>query len=188
MAEPLRIAGYGYYSLFLFYIAFLTFAVLNVLTGIFVDTAMSASTEDNENVGAEDHADLRVIETVEHMCAEAGFGASEALSLANFKKIIKTHEMHQYMRHFELSEEMTEHIYVQLSGNGATMVPLHFFLSVCGKMKGAAKSADMLLVLYPLMQLHEKMAVYMKTANKQMKDLQQQVNAGTASRSLSGRV
>eukprot|EP00747_Dinoflagellata_sp_TGD_P028327 gnl/TRDRNA2_/TRDRNA2_133196_c1_seq1.p1 gnl/TRDRNA2_/TRDRNA2_133196_c1~~gnl/TRDRNA2_/TRDRNA2_133196_c1_seq1.p1 ORF type:complete len:721 (-),score=106.39 gnl/TRDRNA2_/TRDRNA2_133196_c1_seq1:31-2193(-) len=49
LAEPLKHAGYHYYLLFLFYVSFLTFAVLNVLTGIFVDVAMKCSEDDPDS-------------------------------------------------------------------------------------------------------------------------------------------
>eukprot|EP00927_Polykrikos_kofoidii_P060962 TRINITY_DN5585_c0_g1_i2.p1 TRINITY_DN5585_c0_g1~~TRINITY_DN5585_c0_g1_i2.p1 ORF type:complete len:871 (-),score=169.57 TRINITY_DN5585_c0_g1_i2:83-2695(-) len=53
LADPLKQAGAGYYFLFMFYIAFSAFAVLNVLTGMFVETAMKVSQDDEEAVGFE---------------------------------------------------------------------------------------------------------------------------------------
>mmetsp|Transcript_46384 Transcript_46384/g.110472 ORF Transcript_46384/g.110472 Transcript_46384/m.110472 type:complete len:611 (-) Transcript_46384:105-1937(-) len=43
LGEPLKKVGMPYYYLFLFYIAFMLLAVLNIVTGIFVDTAIRAS-------------------------------------------------------------------------------------------------------------------------------------------------
>merc|ERR1711874_391509 len=39
LAAPIRDAGEFYFILFMFYIAFTAWAVLNVLTGLYVDTA-----------------------------------------------------------------------------------------------------------------------------------------------------
>eukprot|EP00812_Abedinium_dasypus_P005616 NODE_1705_length_1078_cov_487.661779.p1 GENE.NODE_1705_length_1078_cov_487.661779~~NODE_1705_length_1078_cov_487.661779.p1 ORF type:complete len:327 (+),score=109.56 NODE_1705_length_1078_cov_487.661779:100-981(+) len=50
LAQPLKAMGYHYYALFIIYVAFLAFAVLNVLTGIFVDAAMSVAAKDRDSV------------------------------------------------------------------------------------------------------------------------------------------
>merc|ERR1719215_2183733 len=53
LAVPIREAGEYYFFLFLFYIAFTAFAVLNVLTGLYVDTATKISEMDNDAVEEE---------------------------------------------------------------------------------------------------------------------------------------
>jgi hypothetical protein len=53
LATPVRAAGEFYFFLFMFYIAFTAFAVLNVLTGMYVDTATNIAKSDEESVGAE---------------------------------------------------------------------------------------------------------------------------------------
>jgi len=50
IAFPIKASGIIYYSLFLFYTAFASLAVLNVLTGMFVDAAMKISSEDDQSV------------------------------------------------------------------------------------------------------------------------------------------
>lgn len=47
-AEPLVVAGKIYYATFLFFIAFIILAVLNILTGIFVENAMRAAAHDRD--------------------------------------------------------------------------------------------------------------------------------------------
>eukprot|EP00747_Dinoflagellata_sp_TGD_P081173 gnl/TRDRNA2_/TRDRNA2_161194_c2_seq1.p1 gnl/TRDRNA2_/TRDRNA2_161194_c2~~gnl/TRDRNA2_/TRDRNA2_161194_c2_seq1.p1 ORF type:complete len:380 (-),score=82.23 gnl/TRDRNA2_/TRDRNA2_161194_c2_seq1:41-1117(-) len=107
------------------------------------------------------------------------------LALDDLRALMKTHEFHDYMVYFNLTPVMTKHIFLELSGNGSSRVQLHFFLSVAGKMKGAAKSADMLLVLHPLNQLMEKfqhfatsVIVNFDTLGKQSQQ-QQQVLTGS---------
>merc|ERR1719201_582068 len=53
LANPIKDADSFFYFLFFFYIAFAAFAVLNVLTGMFVDTAMQVAQQDEENVVGE---------------------------------------------------------------------------------------------------------------------------------------
>lgn len=54
LAKPLKSAGTHYYLLFIFYIAFLTISVLNVLTGIFVDAAMAVMTIGDDELCKDD--------------------------------------------------------------------------------------------------------------------------------------
>lgn len=53
LAMPVREAGVLYHCFFMFYIAFSIFAVLNVLTGLYVDTATKVSEMDNSSVEEE---------------------------------------------------------------------------------------------------------------------------------------
>merc|ERR1712151_289020 len=49
LADPIRLSGWLYYWLFLFYIAFCMITVLNVLTGMIVDSTMEASESDEKD-------------------------------------------------------------------------------------------------------------------------------------------
>jgi len=53
LAVPVREAGALYHCFFMFYIAFAAFAVLNVLTGLYVDTATKIAEMDNSSVEEE---------------------------------------------------------------------------------------------------------------------------------------
>merc|ERR1719482_1807022 len=48
VSDTLFDCGKFYYCLFLFFIAFIILALLNILTGIFVDRAMRATAEDKD--------------------------------------------------------------------------------------------------------------------------------------------
>jgi len=50
IAEPLLKVGDQYYALFLFYIAFMLLAVLNIVTGVFVESAIQTSRSDVEGI------------------------------------------------------------------------------------------------------------------------------------------
>jgi len=50
ISRPLLAVGDFYYGFFLFYVAFMFLAVMNVVTGIFVDTAIQASRTDVEGI------------------------------------------------------------------------------------------------------------------------------------------
>jgi len=67
LAAPIREAGEYYFILFMFYIAFTAFAVLNVLTGLYVDTATKVSEMDNDAVEDELHIGLKTRAFKEYM-------------------------------------------------------------------------------------------------------------------------
>merc|ERR1719235_2278541 len=54
LCAPLKSTGLGYYYLFIFYLNFQSIALLNVVLGVFVDTAMKAAGTDHAAVLAED--------------------------------------------------------------------------------------------------------------------------------------
>eukprot|EP00747_Dinoflagellata_sp_TGD_P116633 gnl/TRDRNA2_/TRDRNA2_172431_c2_seq1.p1 gnl/TRDRNA2_/TRDRNA2_172431_c2~~gnl/TRDRNA2_/TRDRNA2_172431_c2_seq1.p1 ORF type:complete len:476 (+),score=82.46 gnl/TRDRNA2_/TRDRNA2_172431_c2_seq1:115-1428(+) len=179
LAEPLKLCGAHYYLLFLFYIAFLTFAVLNVLTGIFVDCAMTCSSEEQGHFVAADVAEGRLIIEVERVCEEMNITAETGISIAQLKQLLTTHEMNEYMTWFELTKDQVEHLFMQLSSNGAKNVDSCCFLNVCGKMKGMAKSMDVQAIVYSQSQLASKLEGFQTKMHSQLFELAERLKHGS---------
>merc|ERR1719401_938213 len=73
LAQPIRTADGIFYALFFFYIAFAAFAVLNVLTGMFVDAAMKVAQQDEENV-VDELVQRDEVEAFRQYCKDQGGG------------------------------------------------------------------------------------------------------------------
>merc|ERR1719235_1635114 len=76
LCAPLKSTGLGYYYLFIFYLNFQSIALLNVVLGVFVDTAMKAAGTDHAAVLAED-ADERATLAVDILKLFRGIDAAE---------------------------------------------------------------------------------------------------------------
>merc|ERR1719161_3133319 len=76
MGLPLKSTGMGYYYLFIFYPNFQSIALLNVVLGLFVDTAMKAAGTDHAAVLAED-ADARATLAVDILKLFRGIDAAD---------------------------------------------------------------------------------------------------------------
>eukprot|EP00747_Dinoflagellata_sp_TGD_P084127 gnl/TRDRNA2_/TRDRNA2_162392_c0_seq2.p1 gnl/TRDRNA2_/TRDRNA2_162392_c0~~gnl/TRDRNA2_/TRDRNA2_162392_c0_seq2.p1 ORF type:complete len:249 (-),score=65.01 gnl/TRDRNA2_/TRDRNA2_162392_c0_seq2:71-817(-) len=167
LAEPLKHAGLHYYGLFLFYIAFLTFAVLNVLTGIFVDAAMLCADDDRGDVTTHDEMS-ECQKNVYKVCNLMGFEPGSMISFMEFTRIIEKPEMIAYLDWLEITEEEVERLFLQLSNNNESLVDIDHFIDGCGKVKGTAKSIDMQTMLYSQRSAHKMLKKVAHMCERQM--------------------
>merc|ERR1719265_1878038 len=129
LAKPLQAAGDIYYGLFLFYIAFLTFAVLNVLTGIFVDNAMQVKQRDRDNVIQEEmERERRYSNALRDIFAKIDADKSGTLSWEEFKTSLKLGEVRGYFEAMELDITEARELFWLLDNNGSGKVNIDEFM------------------------------------------------------------
>lgn len=148
-ADMMKHLGAHYVLFFFFYIAFLTFAVLNILTGIFVDSAMQFSQDDrNESrEGVLRDAVLRreVLKYLE-ICDD---DASGSLDRSEFERHLHSEEMQDFLCRMEMNLEDATLIFDRLSKEGTGQgVFLEAFLDCAINLRGQARN----------LHLHELMA------------------------------
>lgn len=146
-AELLKELGLHYYLFFIFYIGFLMFAVLNILTGIFVESAMQFSIEDRADQNAEMQNNLSMKEIV-YKGLEWDDDGSGLIDVDEFQRHLKSPAMQTFLRQVEINSEDALVIMRRLSKECNAGVHLETFLDCAIHMKGPARS----------LHLHEMMA------------------------------
>lgn len=160
LAQPLWAAGTFYYVLFLFYILFLIVAVLNVLTGMFVDAAVAVSTDNKEESDALKAHDLRRqeghLEKVTMLFDSVENTKSGYMSWSVFKNQTQNQDVMNFLEQYDITLFEAEHFFnmcLFLEENNEArkdMVHMHEFLNGITQIKGPSKGVDVACLMYDL--------------------------------------
>jgi len=144
VADPLRTVGEIYYFMFVLCIGFLTFAVLNILTGIFVENAMVQSDCDRDNIAHQDNQQLISFkEDVARLFIELDNDKSGTVSWSEFRSNIVRPEFKAFFRALEIDVRDAEFFFRLVTQNSPTgEVGYDMFLESCSRLKGNAKMLD----------------------------------------------
>jgi len=144
MAEALIPVGYPFYVLFLLYIAFFMFVVMNTLTSLFIEATMQNAEKDQSTVirhelqRTSDYI-KRAVTLFQKMDADLSGDISEE----EFRKHATCPEMMAFASSLELDVIDIAQFYNMLSSRGKYAVDLETFVVGCVKLKGNARSLDL---------------------------------------------
>jgi len=138
-----------YRMLFLMFITFAVLALLNVVTAVFVGTAMQQSQADR---------DLIVQEELEHkgdfvtlmqqVFDEIDTNSSGALSLDEFEKHIEDDKILAYLRTLEIDVSQVRTLFTLLDVDNTGEVDVDEFVGGCLRLRGGATSMDLAVLKY----------------------------------------
>jgi len=148
VAEPLLLCGYTYYGLFLFFIAFVILALLNILTGLFVDRAMRGVAEDKDGMAIEKlHSDRAVVaDLCKIFCAMTGedVDTSSTISQERFQQFLSSPVMRARLAVLDLEIWDSENFFKMLTSISQTSdIDLATFVTGCMQLRGPAKRVNL---------------------------------------------
>jgi len=148
-ADLMKSLGTHYFLFFFFYIAFLTFAVLNILTGIFVDSAMQYSSEDRTETREAFQKDAFLKGTVLQYLEVCDDDASGSLDRREFENHLQSEAMQLFLCKMEMTEQDARQIFDRLlQERPEGSLSLETILDCAINLRGPARS----------LHLHEMMA------------------------------
>lgn len=147
--ELLRSIGPGdtYLIIFIFYIAFYSVGLLNVVTGIFVDSAISTRTEDEIVDGYRDEQ-ARISNEVRKMFVQADLDRSDSLTLEEFEEFMKDEWVCDYFCALGLDPKDALFIFKLLDEDNDNEIMIDEFVNGTLRLKGGAKCVDSLALMY----------------------------------------
>jgi len=143
IADPLREASGLYYCIFLFYIGFSCISVVNVVTSLFVESALKISVQDETSVQTallERREIEDLVQFFKHETSKPG-----TLGWQSFQRALKTQEMRDFQKCLGISLADVKRVFRLLQQNG--IVELDEFVSGCIKMVDDSKALS-------IVQLH----------------------------------
>jgi hypothetical protein len=151
LASPIKATGVMYYVLFIFYIAFAAFAVLNVLTGMFVDTAMKVSEKDDADV-AKEQEDSTLKEQEEMKCFFEGLpenseGCTSRLTMSMLQRNEEAPAVVKFFQKIELTVFEGEQIYKMLHTGDEPDVDIQEFIDCCVQGKSSIQDIHMVTLM-----------------------------------------
>jgi len=148
LGEPLLKVGSLYYGFFLFFIAFAFVAVLNVVTGIFVNDAIQASQSDaQESILAQIEEERQFEETLRVLFTVMDTDADGNLTLEEFCEHLKDGAHWAYLCTLGLEvQEKPEFYYLMCQYLRKQSLDEQGFASACRRFRGTAKYSDVVLL------------------------------------------
>jgi len=153
--------------LFLFYIFFSMIAVLNIITGVFVDNAVETSKMERDYlVQKQIELKEKYLQEMRQLFSDMDRDASGSISLEEVKAYVEDPRVHAYLQVLGLEADDAEKLFRLLDTSGSESVSVDEFLEGCMRLKGAARSIDM----------QQLLAEYKRSANK-LDDLEKRFKA-----------
>lgn len=141
-----------------FYVFFVVFAVLNIFTGIFVETAISSAQAERDEVIQEIiHAENSTVSQIKGIFQQADMDKSGTITYDELSQQLECQQVRAHLQTIGLEVEDAKCIYQLLDLDKSGEISIEEFIFGCLKMKGYAKSID----LVSLMHENRRMRIHM---------------------------
>lgn len=153
--EPLEPIGAIFNGIFIFYIIFFTFVLVNTLTSIFVDATIRNSDNDYHMViDSELAKNTQYVRKLKAFFNEINKTGDGLVTYEDFGKFIKDPRMQAFAASMDVEIVNAKQFFDILSDDGKRPVDLETFVVGCMRLKGAARNVD----LTCLMHAHKRAA------------------------------
>lgn len=147
--EVLRPVNAIYIAIFLFFISFAIFALVNVVTGVFVESAMCASQQDREALIQEEMRQKESYLThIKAIFEEMDELDTQSIDMAQFEESLKDERMVAFFNALQLDITDVQTLFVLLDRDQTGLVDIEEFMLGCMRLKGSAKSLDIAKLQY----------------------------------------
>lgn len=177
--RPLRKLPWIYTLVYILFIAFSIFGVLNVVTGIFVEYAMQVT---QSNKKEKIRGQLRQRQDwevqIKKIFQQADQDKSGTLSWQEFRHHIKHPVITAYFQSLELDPTEAKGLFTLLDLTGEGEIPVEDFVHGCSQLKGEAKSIDLASLRYDFMRFYAKFKEFSKVTKIQLGEIQEALSFG----------
>eukprot|EP00930_Biecheleria_cincta_P057825 TRINITY_DN4369_c0_g1_i1.p1 TRINITY_DN4369_c0_g1~~TRINITY_DN4369_c0_g1_i1.p1 ORF type:complete len:695 (+),score=128.58 TRINITY_DN4369_c0_g1_i1:148-2232(+) len=134
---------------FLTFMTFTIFALFNVVTSVFVETAMQRSQNDRDLlVQQEMEHKMEFVDTMQRVFEELDVDSSGSLTLDEFEAQLDDEHILSFMSTLELDIDQVRTLLTLLDRDGSGSVDIEEFVEGCLRLKGGAKAMDMAILQY----------------------------------------
>ncbi|CAK0864392.1 unnamed protein product [Prorocentrum cordatum] len=162
MAGPLRELDSAYVVVFVGYVFFMTFGVLNVVVGIFVENAKQSQEKNRDIVTKTGLKQEREnIKRMREIFMEADKDNDATLSWEEFHEYLQDSEVATFFGALGLDVSVARALFVLLDVDDSNAVNIDEFVQGCLRLKGSARSIDVNMLLYESEKLHHQLLEFM---------------------------
>eukprot|EP00927_Polykrikos_kofoidii_P014048 TRINITY_DN16122_c0_g1_i1.p1 TRINITY_DN16122_c0_g1~~TRINITY_DN16122_c0_g1_i1.p1 ORF type:complete len:672 (-),score=105.01 TRINITY_DN16122_c0_g1_i1:24-1784(-) len=147
--------------LFCLYSAFVNFAMLNIITGIFVKQSMDAASE------AVDESIIMQINALFNRQS----GAPGQLTHAEYVSVAQSPQMNALFAAINLDSSETELLFALLDHNGDGIIAYDEFINGALRLRGPARSVELSMFSKDMLSHHRQMVLKMKSIDEKLLEL-----------------
>jgi hypothetical protein len=163
MVTPLYEVHSFYVLLFVVYIFFMTLGVLNVVVGHFVDNAARASAKDRESVVKNElRQEKEYLLKIQSIFRDADKDHDGQLSWTEFEEYLSNGTAAAYFSTTGLDANIARTLFLLLDVDDTDKVGIEEFIGGCMRLKGAARSLDVNMLLYETEKMCYKLTEFMQ--------------------------
>lgn len=145
---------------FVLYIAFTMLAMMNVVTAVFVDSALTRAREDKE---------IHVVSTASALFQKLGLDRAEhGITWEDFEELLDSEDMLEFFKTIGVEVSDAKGLFTLLDVNDSDRVQSNEFLSGCLRLRGSAKSLDLLLLARETRRVFQKYNAHLHSVNSKL--------------------
>jgi voltage-gated sodium channel len=129
------------------YIAFAVLAMMNVVTGVFVESALQGSTQDKES---------QIMETLENLFIEFDMDDTGKIHEAEFLHMISNPNTAQQFKALDVTTHQAKSLFHLIDVDRSGVIDIEAFIMSCLRLRGNARAADMTTLIYELKRFMAK--------------------------------
>merc|ERR1719499_944827 len=126
---------------FSLYIVFTSLALMNIVTGVFVDTALSRGRHDK---------DVYMIQHLRELFEVLDLNRNGVISWQEFVAYLGDRRLSAFFKEIDIDQAEAKGLFLLLDKDGGGSIDADEFLSGCLRLRGPAKALDMQLVMREL--------------------------------------
>jgi voltage-gated sodium channel len=149
LMNPLNEIAWWYGMLFCLYVAVTCYGVLNVMTGIFVESAIGTARMDKDTTIKDELARKdSYMKSIRKLFKEADVDNTGAMSWEEFRRLIQDKRMQAYFATLEIDVTEARGLFRLLDTDESDTVSYDEFIVGCFRLKGQAKELDLATLMY----------------------------------------
>jgi len=154
--EALERLPWQYRAIFICFITFSVFAVVNIVTGVFVENAMQSSHTDREIVVHEEMEDKKAyLQILRDIFAEMDKDAQGSIDIDTFERSMDDERVIAYFNALKLDVSDARTLFRLLDVDSSEEVSIVEFLTGCFRLQGEARSLDTKIMRWQIDSLQE---------------------------------
>jgi hypothetical protein len=161
--------SFEYRCMFIGFVTFAIFALLNIVTAVFVESAMQRSQRDRELVVQQElEQKLQYMDKLQRIFEELDADESGTLTVQEFEEQVQDEKILSYLSTLELDVAQVRTLLTLLDRDQNGEVDIEEFVTGCLRLRGGAKSLDMALLQYRVEWLMRNVDALTKQLEKHM--------------------
>jgi len=174
--EPIKASSPMYGFLFLFYIVFVIFGVMNVVTGVFVDKALEITAQDKEFVILEEienrREDIRQLKEFFYTLDHDGNGVIDKQEMIGS---LEDHWLQGSLSSMDIDGHAMVTLFEVIDTDNKGTLTIEEFIQGCMQIRGDAKAVDLFALLVESRSMYRTMAQFMEFAEDRFLEIEQAV-------------
>jgi hypothetical protein len=142
---------------YLIFILFCLFAVVNIVTGVFVESALQSNIKDRDIIVHEELQNKKMyLQSMESIFEEMDEDSKGTITLGEFEDKLKDERVIAYFNVLKLDVSDAKILFALLDYDNSKEIGINEFLEGCYKLQGESRSLDMKIMQYEVKFLKER--------------------------------